>query len=301
MVLARELHEKIRNIQIKVESSKRLFSIEEELEGTKDAIHLLTAKFEKLNQALSSNAKPDDQLQKIKKIAEASDNVEVVDYTKPEQEEGEEHDDTDQDVDEEQDDDPEPDDEDDEDDEDDDDYEEEQETEEQIDARQECQFKDIYLSEQLHLKTSLDSMAGYNEAKEKQIADIMKAHSRDETYPFTFDNGEGGIDEIFASNYNPIIKRLIYFTNKYNPEYKIAYLELKFKDKNKYDQLKAILIQLLKTHEKLLNGTYPNQQKKYSYSISKTLFLFKVRRPYFIENLVNHYQKLSKLKSDRFN
>ena len=29
MVLARELHEKIRNIQIKVESSKRLFSIEE--------------------------------------------------------------------------------------------------------------------------------------------------------------------------------------------------------------------------------------------------------------------------------
>ena len=68
MVLARELHEKIKNIQIKVESSKRLFSIEEELEGTKDAIHLLTAKFEKLNQALSSNAEPDDQLQKIKKI-----------------------------------------------------------------------------------------------------------------------------------------------------------------------------------------------------------------------------------------
>ena len=43
-----------------------------------------------------------------------------------------------------------------------------------------------------------------------KIADIIKAHSRDETYPFTFDNGEGGIDEIFASNYQPIIKRLIY-------------------------------------------------------------------------------------------
>ena len=293
MVLAKDLHEKIQKMQLQIEGSKRLAFIEKELIETNKCISALIDKLE--------GKQPDDKLQKIKNIAEASDNVEVVDYTKPEQEEGEEHDDTDQDVDEEQDDDPEPDDEDDEDDEDDDDYEEEQETEEQIDARQECQFKDIYLSEQLHLKTSLDSMAGYNEAKEKQIADIMKAHSRDETYPFTFDNGEGGIDEIFASNYNPIIKRLIYFTNKYNPEYKIAYLELKFKDKNKYDQLKAILIQLLKTHEKLLNGTYPNQQKKYSYSISKTLFLFKVRRPYFIENLVNHYQKLSKLKSDRFN
>ena len=142
-------------------------------------------------------------------------------HEEQEQEEVED-DDTEQDIEEEEEDDPEPDY--------DDDDEEEQETEEQIDARQECQFKDIYLSEQLHLKT-LDSMAGYNEAKEKQIVDIMKAHSRDETYPFTFDNEEGGIDEIFASNYNPIIKRLIYFTNKYSPQYKIAYLELKFKDK----------------------------------------------------------------------
>ena len=288
MVLARDLHEKIRNIQIKVESSKRLFSIEEELEGTKDAINLLTAKFEKLNQALSSNAEPDDQLKKIKKIAEESDNVEVVDYTEPEQDIEEEEE-------EEEDDDPEPDY--------DDDDEEEQETEEQIDARQECQLKDILTASQLPKVSTLDCVAGYNEAKEKQIADIIKAHSRDNSYPFTFDNGEGGIDEIFASNYQPIIKRLIYYVNKgyRSEELRIAYLELKCRDKNKYDQLKAVLIQLLKTHEKLLNGTYPNQQKKYSYAISKTLFLFKVRRPYFIENLIQHYQKLTKLKSDRFN
>ena len=292
MVLARDLHEKIRNIQIKVESSKRLFSIEEELEGTKDAINLLTAKFEKLNQALSSNAEPDDQLKKIKKIAEESDNVEVVDYTEPEQDIEEEE----EEEEEEEDDDPEPD-------YDDDDDEEEQETEEQIDARQECQLKDILTASQLPKVSTLDCVAGYNEAKEKQIADIIKAHSRDNSYPFTFDNGEGGIDEIFASNYQPIIKRLIYYVNKgyRSEELRIAYLELKCRDKNKYDQLKAVLIQLLKTHEKLLNGTYPNQQKKYSYAISKTLFLFKVRRPYFIENLIQHYQKLTKLKSDRFN
>mgnify|MGYP003124695585 CR=1 FL=1 len=293
MVLARDLHEKIRNIQIKVESSKRLFSIEEELEGTKDAINLLTAKFEKLNQALSSNAEPDDQLKKIKKIAEESDNVEVVDYTEPEQDIEEKEEEEEE---EEEDDDPEPD-------YDDDDDEEEQETEEQIDARQECQLKDILTASQLPKVSTLDCVAGYNEAKEKQIADIIKAHSRDNSYPFTFDNGEGGIDEIFASNYQPIIKRLIYYVNKgyRSEELRIAYLELKCRDKNKYDQLKAVLIQLLKTHEKLLNGTYPNQQKKYSYAISKTLFLFKVRRPYFIENLIQHYQKLTKLKSDRFN
>ena len=293
MVLARDLHEKIRNIQIKVESSKRLFSIEEELEGTKDAINLLTAKFEKLNQALSSNAEPDDQLKKIKKIAEESDNVEVVDYTEPEQDIEEKEEEEEE---EEEDDDPEPD-------YDDDDDEEEQETEEQIDARQECQLKDILTASQLPKVSTLDCVAGYNEAKEKQIADIIKAHSRDNSYPFTFDNGEGGIDEIFASNYQPIIKRLIYYVNKgyRSEELRIAYLELKCRDKNKYDQLKAVLIQLLKTHEKLLNGTYPNQQKKYSYAISKTLLLFKVRRPYFIENLIQHYQKLTKLKSDRFN
>lgn len=287
MVLAKDLHEKIQKMQLQIEGSKRLASIEKELIETNKCISALIDKLE--------GKQPDDKLQKIKKIAEASDNVEVVDYTEPDQEEGEEHD-TEQDIEEEEeeDDDPEPDDEDDD---------EEEETEEQVDARQECQLKDILITSQVSLKhTPLKDITGYNETKEKQIADTMKAHSRDETYPFTFDNGIGGIDEIFASNYNPIIKRLIYFCNKgYRHEYKIAYLELKCKDKNKYDQLKTILIQLLKTHEMLLGGTYPNQQKQYSYSISKTLFLFKVRRPYFIENLIQHYQKLTKLKSDRFN
>ena len=267
MVLAKDLHEKIQKMQLQIEGSKKLASIEKELIETNKCISALIDKLE--------GKEPDD-------------------IHKEQEQEEVDNDDTEQDIEEEEEEDPEPDD---------DDYEEEMETEEQIDAKQECQLKDVLTSQQLHLKTPIDSIAGYNEAKEKQIADTMKAHSRDETYPFTFDNGEGGIDEIFASNYHPIIKRLIYYVNKgyRSDELRIAYLELKCRDKNKYDQLKTILIYLLQTHEKLLNGTYPNLQKHYTYSISKTLFLFKVRRLYFIENLINHYQKLTKLKSDRFN
>ena len=283
MVLARELHEKIKNIQIKVESSKRLFSIEEELEGTKDAIHLLTAKFEKLNQALSSNAEPDDQLQKIKKIAEASDNVEVVDHTEPEQEEGEE-DDTEQDIEEdEEDDDPEPDY---------DDDEEEQETEEQIDARQECQLDEILLANQ-HPK-HIDQLIGYNADKEK----LIKANNtkKYDDYAYTWH------EDIDRDLKTKLIKRVIVVANiNYHLQEKIFYLEVKARDYEKYKSLSGILEQLLITHKSLLDKKYPTQRKLYNYSVGNTLYQFKVRRTEFIYNLIQHFLKLSKLKEKRFN
>ena len=40
MVLARDLKEKIQNMQIQIEGSKRVASIEQELEGVKDAMEL---------------------------------------------------------------------------------------------------------------------------------------------------------------------------------------------------------------------------------------------------------------------
>ena len=285
MVLARELHEKIKNIQIKVESSKRLFSIEEELEGTKDAIHLLTAKFEKLNQALSSNAEPDDQLQKIKKIAEASDNVEVVDHTEPEQEEGEEHD-TEQDIEEEEEEeyDPEPDY--------DDDDEEEQETEEQIDARQECQLDEILLANQ-HPK-HIDQLIGYNEDKEK----LIKANNtkKYDDYAYTWH------EDIDRDLKTKLIKRVIVVANiNYHLQEKIFYLEVKARDYEKYKSLSGILEQLLITHKSLLDKKYPTQRKLYNYSVGNTLYQFKVRRTEFIYNLIQHFLKLSKLKEKRFN
>ena len=283
MVLARELHEKIKNIQIKVESSKRLFSIEEELEGTKDSIHLLTAKFEKLNQALSSNAEPDDQLQKIKKIAEASDNVEVVDHTEPEQEEGEE-DDTEQDIEEdEEDDDPEPDY---------DDDEEEQETEEQIDARQECQLDEILLANQ-HPK-HIDQLIGYNADKEK----LIKANNtkKYDDYAYTWH------EDIDRDLKTKLIKRVIVVANiNYHLQEKIFYLEVKARDYEKYKSLSGILEQLLITHKSLLDKKYPTQRKLYNYSVGNTLYQFKVRRTEFIYNLIQHFLKLSKLKEKRFN
>lgn len=284
MVLARELHEKIRNIQIKVESSKRLFSIEEELEGTKDAIHLLTAKFEKLNQALSSNAEPDDELQKIKKIAEASNNVEVVDHTEPDQEEDEEHD-TEQDIEEdEEDDDPEPDY--------DDDDEEEQETEEQIDARQECQLDEILLANQ-HPK-HIDQLIGYNEDKEK----LIKANNtkKYDDYAYTWH------EDIDRDLKTKLIKRVIVVaTINYHLQEKIFYLEVKARDYEKYKSLSGILEQLLITHKSLLDKKYPTQRKLYNYSVGNTLYQFKVRRTEFIFNLIQHFLKLSKLKEKRFN
>ena len=284
MVLARELHEKIRNIQIKVESSKRLFSIEEELEGTKDAIHLLTAKFEKLNQALSSNAEPDDKLQKIKKIAEASDNVEVVDYTEPEQEEGEE-DDTEQDIEEEEEDeDPEPDY--------DDDNEEEQETEEQIDARQECDLAQIHLADQQ--PKHIEQFIGYNEDKEK----LIKANNtkKYDDYAYTW------YEDIDRDLKTKLIKRVIVLANvNYSLQEKIYYLEVKARDYEKYKSLSGILEQLLITHKSLLDKKYPTQRKLYNYSVGNTLYQFKVRRTEFIYNIVQHFLKLSKLKEKRFN
>ena len=158
MVLAKDLHEKIQKMQLQIEGSKRLASIEKELIETNKCISALIDKLE--------GKQPDDELQKIKKIAEASDNVEVVDYTEPEQEEGEEHD-TEQDIEEEEeeDDDPEPDDEDDD---------EEEETEEQVDARQECQLNEILLANQ-HPK-HIEQLIGYNEDKEKLCPCIGKPY-----------------------------------------------------------------------------------------------------------------------------
>ena len=111
MVLAKDLHEKIQKMQLQIEGSKRLASIEKELIETNKCISALIDKLE--------GKEPDD-------IHEEQEQEEVED------------DDTEQDTEQEEDDDPEPDY--------DDDDEEEQETEEQIDARQECQLDQIQLA-----------------------------------------------------------------------------------------------------------------------------------------------------------
>ena len=274
MVLAKDLHEKIQKMQLQIEGSKRLASIEKELIETNKCISALIDKLE--------GKQPDDELQKIKKIAEASDNVEVVDYTEPELEEGE-GDDTEQDIEEEEDDDPEPDDEDDD---------EEEETEEQVDARQECQLDEILLANQ-HPK-HIEQLIGYNEDKEK----LIKANNtkKYDDYAYTWH------EDIDRDLKTKLIKRVIVVaTINYHLQEKIFYLEVKARDYEKYKSLSNILEQLLITHKFLLDKKYPTQRKLHNYSVGNTLYQFKVRRTEFIYNLVQHFQKLSKLKEKRFN
>ena len=268
MVLAKDLHEKIQKMQLQIEGSKRLASIEKELIETNKCISALIDKLE--------GKQPDDELQKIKKIAEASDNVEVVDYTEPELEEGED-DDTEQDIEEEEDDDPEPDY--------DDDDEEEQETEEQIDARQECQLDQIQLADQQ--PEHIEQFIGYNEDKEK----LIKANNtkKYDDYAYTW------YEDIDRDLKTKLIKRVIVVANvNYSLQEKIFYLEVKARDYEKYKSLSGILEQLLTTHKSLLDKKYPTQR-------GNTLYQFKVRRTEFIYNLVQHFLKLSKLKEKRFN
>ena len=47
MVLARDLHQKIQDMQIKIEGSKRIAHLENEITTLTDAVHLLVSKLEK--------------------------------------------------------------------------------------------------------------------------------------------------------------------------------------------------------------------------------------------------------------
>ena len=260
MVLAKDLHEKIQKMQIQIEGSKRLASIEKELIETNKCISALIDKLE---------GKEPDDINEDKEQEESED------------------DDTDQDVDEEQDDEPEPDDEDD-----DDDYEEEQETEEQIDARQECQLDQIQLADQ-HPK-NIEQFIGYNEDKEK----LIKANNtkKYDDYAYTW------YEDIDRDLKTKLIKRIIVLAQvNYSLQEKIFYLEVKARDYEKYKSLSNILEQLLITHKFLLDKKYPTQRKLYNYSVGNTLYQFKVRRTEFINNIVQHFLKLSKLKEKRFN
>ena len=274
MVLARDLKEKIQNMQIQIEGSKRVASIEQELEGVKDAMELFISKF--------------NQAQKEEKDIEEEGQALVEEHEEQEREDEEEEEEKDEEEDEE--------DEEEEDDDTEQDFEDTEQTPPQVDI----DLDKIHVSEQNLV--NMKDIKGYNSVKEKIIADTIKAHKRDKDYAYTWNNGEGGIDEILANDFKPITKRLIYVNQaNYSIENKIAYLELKCKDKNKYNELKTVLLKLLQAQELLQKEEYPKQLKKHKYKVNKTEFEFKVRNEFFIANLVDHYQKLSKLKEIRFN
>jgi len=286
MVLARELHQKIQDMQIKIEGSKRIAHLENEITTLTDAVHLLVSKLEK---PIEEENIPDpykDENGKTKKIDREA--IPEDDEYEPEEEEYEEQeqeevedDDTEQDIEEEVEDDPEPNYDDD-----------EEETEEQIDARQECQLDQIQLADQQ--PEHIEQFIGYNEDKEK----LIKANNtkKYDDYAYTW------YEDIDRDLKTKLIKRVIVLaTVNYSLQEKIFYLEVKARDYEKYKSLSGILEQLLITHKSLLDKKYPTQRKLYNYSVGNTLYQFKVRRTEFIHNLVQHFLKLSKLKEKRFN
>ena len=307
MVLARDLKEKIQNMQIQIEGSKRVASIEQELEGVKDAMELFISKF---NQAQKEEKDIEEEGQALVEEHEEQEREEVENYeneqdSEEEDSEEEEEDDldggygthgqnvreasekTDLQIEEEE-----------EEDEEEDEEEEEEDilpdqTEEEYQESIESKLEDIFVEPQF--RKDLKDLAGYNEAKEKLItANNIKKYK---DYPSTWYED---IDRDLPTN--KLIKRLVYVCQKgYSHEQRIVYLEVKSRDYEKSKSLSVILEKLLLTHKQLVKRQFPAQVKLYNYSVGNTLFQFKVRRQYFIHNIIQHFQKLTKLKEKRFN
>ena len=68
MVLARDLHEKIQDMQIKIEGSKRIAHLENEITTLTDAVHLLVSKLEKPIEEENTPDPYKDETGKTKKI-----------------------------------------------------------------------------------------------------------------------------------------------------------------------------------------------------------------------------------------
>jgi uncharacterized damage-inducible protein DinB len=91
MVLARDLKERIQNMQIQIEGSKRVASIEQELEGVKDAMELFISKF---NQAQKEEKDIEEEGQALLEEHEEQEREEVEKYA---EQDSEEEDDLDED------------------------------------------------------------------------------------------------------------------------------------------------------------------------------------------------------------
>lgn len=149
MVLARDLHEKIQDMQIKIEGSKRIAHLENEITTLTDAVHLLVSKLEKPIEEENTPDPYKDETGKTKKIKREA-------IPKDNNEEDEEEPEVDEDEEDEEDED------------------EEYPEEDPELANQECEKKE------------LKELSGYKEDKEKTIHGI--AHDWTERDDILSDN-----------------------------------------------------------------------------------------------------------------
>jgi len=301
MVLARDLHEKIQDMQIKIEGSKRIAHLENEITTLTDAVHLLVSKLEKPIEEENTPDPYKDETGKTKKIkreAIPKDNNEE-DEEEPEVDEVDEVDEDDEDeeepevdeVDEDDEDEEEPEvdeDEDEEDeeepevDEDDEDEEEPEVDEYEEDEDEEYPEEDPELANQEVEKKELKELSGYKEDKEKIIHGI--AHDWTER------------DDILSDNFTVIAKRIIFYKNKgYEHLKHIEYLDIRCKNKLKYITLTNLLQLILSITNKRWN-----LEKSIEFSICNAKYEFNNKSKYLVHNLVEFFKKVSRLKDSRF-
>jgi len=94
MVLARDLHEKIQDMQIKIEGSKRIAHLENEITTLTDAVHLLVSKLEKPIEEENTPDPYKDETGKTKKIkreAISEDHEDEFEEDEDEEDEDEEY------------------------------------------------------------------------------------------------------------------------------------------------------------------------------------------------------------------
>src|SRR5210317_1287430 len=197
MVLARDLHKRIQNIQIQIGASTRVAHLEKEISTLTDAVSLLVNKLEKPIQEDTKNPYEDENgnTKKIDREAIPKDNNDEKwkEYL-------DDNDELDADKILAEDDEEEPDVEEEEDDEE-EEYEDDEEEEEDYEwTKEEPPVQEPELVSQVWDKKHLKELSGYKADKEKSIGGV--AHEWTSR------------DDILADNFTVIAKRVIFYINK---------------------------------------------------------------------------------------
>ena len=272
MVLAKDLHQKIQDMQIKINGSVRVAHLEREISTLTDAVHLLVSKLEK---PIEEENTPDPYKEENGETKKIDRKAIPEDENEKWREYLDENDELDGDkILAEDDDEPEVEEEDDEDEE----YDDEEEEEEE----RKLPDEEPELASQTWEKKHLKELSGYKEEKEKTLQGV--AHDWTSR------------DDILADNYTVLSKRVIFYKNKnYSHLEHIEYLEIRCKNKLKYITLTNLLQLILS-----ITNKRNKLDKPIEFSICNTKYEFNHRRRYLVDNLVDFFKKVSKLKDSRF-
>ena len=274
MVLAKDLHQKIQDMQIKINGSVRVAHLEREISTLTDAVHLLVSKLEKPIEEENTPDPYKDENGKTKKI----DRKAIPEDENEKREYLDDNDELDGDkiLAEDQEEEPE------EEQEEDDDDDEEEDDEDYELTKEEPPVEEPELASQVWDKKHLKELSGYKADKEKAIGGV--AHEWTER------------DDLLSENFTVISKRVIFYTQKnYSQLEHIEYLEIRCKNKSKYKKL----VELLRLILDIANKEH-TLQKPIQFFICNTKYEFNNRTKYVVDNLITFFKKVSKLKESRF-